>query len=121
VAASQLQDVQQVIGEIIERAEPGDQIGIVTYSDTVTTTQSLTTISDEASRDALIATADNLTSGNGEPVMGAALQTALTNLTSANLDATGTPVAVITRYPRAPHCTHLQPGRGTPHAGGHSG
>jgi uncharacterized protein YegL len=94
LSASQLQDVQQVIGEIIERAEPGDQISIVTYDDTATTAQPLTTISDEASRDALIATVDNLTSGSGEPVMGAALETALTNLTSAGLDTNGTPVAV---------------------------
>jgi hypothetical protein len=95
VSFARLQDVQQVVEELVERAEPGDQIGVIGYDGTASVVQPLTTITEDASsRSAIISATNTLTNGTGAAVVGPALQTALSEINAANLGAGPTEVAV---------------------------
>lgn len=95
MSLAQLQEVQQAVEELVERAEPGDQIGVIGYDGTASVVQPLTTITeDENSRLGIISATNTLTTGVGASVMGPALQLALSEITGANLPESTTAVAV---------------------------
>lgn len=83
MSAALLDDVRIVLEEIVDRAEDGDSIGIVGYNDSASVELPLTSIND-ATIDSIFAALDGLSSGSGEPAMGAALQTALNGITAAS-------------------------------------
>jgi hypothetical protein len=77
-----LENVKAAAQQLVDRADLGDTIGIIAFSDTISVTQPLTVIADEATRTAIKAAIDSIVPGTADLATGAALQQALTDLSS---------------------------------------
>jgi uncharacterized protein YegL len=85
-ATDKLVNVKDALGELIDDAEIGDFIGIITYDSQVKVVQPLTKITDESVRSALLAALDGITAStdSGAATSTAALK-ALSDITAAGI------------------------------------
>jgi len=86
-ASHKLDNVKAAAKDLVERAEIGDMIGIISFDGTVTVTYPLTVIAGQATKDAIQAAIDGIALGNSNAAIGEAAQQALNGLTSAGVPA----------------------------------
>jgi hypothetical protein len=77
-----LENVKAAARQLVDRADLGDTIGIISFSGSVSVAQPLTVIADEATRTAIKAAIDGIVPGTADLATGDALQQALTDLSS---------------------------------------
>jgi hypothetical protein len=77
-----LGNVKAAAQQLVDRADLGDTIGIIAFSNTVSVVQAPTVIADEATRTAIKAAIDGIVPGSADLATGDALQQALSGVSS---------------------------------------
>jgi hypothetical protein len=78
--ADRLEDVKAAALQLVDRADPGDTIGVISFDGAATVRQPLTVVADEASRATIKAAIETIVPGTADAATGAALQQALNDL-----------------------------------------
>ncbi len=80
-----LDAVKSAVATLIDQSVTGDTLGLIAFDGTATVVQPLTDITDQATKDTLVAALDGIAAGDADAAGGDALQMALTALTAPSV------------------------------------